>query len=113
MNDSAFTPYSTAPNEISPHTRDTLLTHPAAPLCRLHNNCTGRRRRLVLQGVVRKDRDRTKTDYTLRSRLHLSAPCWVAPGVTQDSRSSWQTSQYGHNDARMVSDGSLALATHS
>ena len=43
------------------------------PLCR---SCTGRRGRLVPRGLVRKGRDQTEMDYTLRFRL-LRWSLWV------------------------------------
>lgn len=102
-NDPAFGPYSIAPHEISPHRRGyTLPAHSAAPSLppsqQLHR----------VQASTGTSRSRSEASRQNRSGLysttppaemeHLGAPCWVAPGVTQDSRGSWQTSQYVRNE---------------
>jgi len=101
VNDSTFTPYSTAPDERPPHSRGhTLHAHAAAPpLQQLH-----RTQASIATSRTRSDGSRQNGN-GLYSTIppaemeHLRAPCWVAPSATQDSRSNWQASQYGHNDA--------------
>ena len=85
VNDSAFPPYSIAPHERSPRSRGyTLPAQTTAPLPRSEGS--------------RQNRNGSYSTTPPAEMEHLGAPCWVAPGVTQDSRGSWQTSQYVHNE---------------
>lgn len=103
VNDATFTPYSIAPDNSSSHTREhTLPTHPAAPTLppsqQLHRT----------PGSIGTSRSRPEVSRQNGNGLYptgpraetepLGAPSWVASGATQDSRSSWQTSQYGHGE---------------
>ena len=102
VNDSIFTPYSTAPNGVSPHTRGyTLPTHPAAPLPRsqqLHRTQTSTGASRPRSEGSRQNRTGLYSTTPPGEMEHLSAQCWVAPGATQDARGGRQTSQYGHNE---------------
>ena len=102
VNDPAFMPYSIAPHEISPCSQGyTLPAPPAAPLPpsqQLHRTqaMTGTSRSR-LEGS-RQNCNGLYSTTPPAEMEHLGAPCWVAPGVTQDSRGSWQTSQSDHNE---------------
>lgn len=103
VNDSAFTPYSIAPNEISPHSRGyTLSAHPAAPLPpsqQLHRTQASTGTSRSRSEGSRQNRNGLYSTTPPAEMEHLNAPCWVAPGGTQDSRGGWQTSHYGHNES--------------
>lgn len=103
VNDSTFAPYSIAPDQLSSHPRGyTLPAHPTAPTLspspELHRTqaSTG-----TLGSRPEGSRQHGNGLYpTVPSAEgdHLRAPCWVAPGATQDSKGSWQPSQYGHSE---------------
>ena len=104
VNDSTFPPYSVAPDDSPSHAREyTLSAHPAAtplpPSQQLHRTqpLTG-----TLKSRLEGSRPNGNGLYATippAQMEHLGAPCWVAPGTTQDSRGTWETSHYGHSEA--------------